>query len=188
MAVAALEVHTRSLVLDGQPLGAVGAYGKIAGVLRVAVDPAHPLHALVTDIALAPCNAQDRVESWADFYLLRPVEAARGNGRLLLDVPNRGRKVALGMLNRMGSTLPFPRTAAERRRAADPRPSIAERYPSRAAYLERVRAAAGGLVAARHLLAEDVEAVEARAAAQWDPFQAGLAEPAAPPGDGEAVA
>src|SRR4029450_3311175 len=40
-----------------------------------------------------------RVAFQSDFYLLRPVDPARGNRRLLLDVPNRGRKVALGMFN-----------------------------------------------------------------------------------------
>jgi hypothetical protein len=67
-----------------------------------------------------------------------------------------------------GATLPFPRTRAERRAAGDPRPSLEERYPSRAAYLARVRAAALALVAARHLLEEDVEPSVERAARMWD--------------------
>jgi hypothetical protein len=77
----------------------------------------------------------------------------------------------------MGSTLPFPRTAAEREAARDPRPSIAERYPSRVAYLGQVRQATLKLVAARHLLAEDVEAIVERAGQLWDLFQAGIEEP-----------
>ena len=53
-----------------------------------------------------------------------------------------------------GATIPFARTAAERSGRDDPRAAIAERYSSRAAYLERVRAAAQGhLVAQRYLLA-----------------------------------
>ena len=99
MAVTALEVHRRSVVLEGRAFGAVGAYEKIAGVLRFAVDPEHPTHAAITDLALAPRSAAGRVESWADFYLLKPVDPARGNRRLLLDVPNRGRKIALGVFN-----------------------------------------------------------------------------------------
>ncbi len=99
MAVTALEIAQRSLVLDGRPFGAAGAYEKVGGVLRVAVDPVHPANAPIADLALAPRNAEGRVECWADFYLLKPVDPARGNRRLLLDVPNRGRKVALGMFN-----------------------------------------------------------------------------------------
>ena len=69
----------------------------------------------------------------------------------------------------MGSTLPFARTAIGRReRRGDPRPSIAERYASRAAYLTAAREAAEALVAARYALAEDVEAMVARAGQLWD--------------------
>ena len=38
-----------------------------------------------------------------------------------------------------GATIPFARTRAERQASGDPRPSIEERYASRADYLERVR-------------------------------------------------
>jgi hypothetical protein len=48
------------------------------------------------------------------------------------------------------------------------RPSIAERYGDRAGYLDRVRGEADGMVAARFLLAEDVDAVVARASVLWD--------------------
>ena len=99
MPVTALDISHRSTVLDGRPFGDAGAYEKIAGTLRFAVDPTLPIHAAITDLAGAPRNAAGRVESSADFYLLKPVDPARGNRRLLLDVPNRGRKVALGMFN-----------------------------------------------------------------------------------------
>jgi hypothetical protein len=68
----------------------------------------------------------------------------------------------------MGSTFRFPLTRAERERSGDPRPSVAERYPSRAAYLERVREVTERLVAARHVLAEDVAAIVERAGRLWD--------------------
>jgi len=111
MPVTALDIHARSLVLDGRPFGAAGAYEKIAGTLRFAVDPTHPQHAVITDLALAPREPDGRVAFQSDFYLLRPVDPARGNRRLLLDVPNRGRKVALGMFN-SAVRVPDP-TAAE---------------------------------------------------------------------------
>lgn len=98
-AVMDLEVHKREVVLGGQPFGAAGAYEKIAGTMRFAADPAHPLHRSITDIGLAPKNAAGRVEFAGDFYLLKPVDMRKGNGRLLLDVANRGRKVALGVFN-----------------------------------------------------------------------------------------
>ena len=99
MTVSALEITTRSLVLDGRPFGDAGPYEKIAGIIRFETDPALPINRAITDLELAPRNTAGRVESWADFYLLQPVDPARARRRLILDVPNRGRKVALGMFN-----------------------------------------------------------------------------------------
>ena len=64
--------------------------------------------------------------------------------------------------------IPFARNRADRERTNDPRPSIEERYASRGAYLARVREAANRLVAERHMLAEDVDAVVERAGRLWD--------------------
>jgi hypothetical protein len=97
VAIIGMQIERRERVLGGAPFGAAGAYEKIAGVVRFAVDPTLPVHAPIADIEHAPRNAQGLVESHADFYLLRPVGG--GNRRLLLDVPNRGRKIALGMFN-----------------------------------------------------------------------------------------
>jgi len=99
MAVTALEIHARATVLDGRPFGATGPYEKLAGVLRFAVDPDLPMHRAVADLDRVERDGAGRVAFSADFYLLEPVKVARGNGALLLDVPNRGRKVALGMFN-----------------------------------------------------------------------------------------
>jgi len=112
MAVRSFEITRRSAVLDGRPFGATGAYEKIVGVLRFGIDPTHPANQAIADIGLAPRSAEGLVEAAADFYLLRPVDPARGKRRLLLDIPNRGRKVALGMFN---STIrvPDPTTAED---------------------------------------------------------------------------
>ena len=107
-----LEVRTHATVLDGQPFGTSGAYEKIAGTMRFAVDPMHPVHQRVTDMTLAPRNAEGKVEFSGDFYLLKPVDMKKGNGRLLLDVPNRGRKVAIEMFNST-PRVPDPTTAKD---------------------------------------------------------------------------
>ena len=72
------------------------------------------------------------------------------------------------LMQMMGSTLPFPRTRAERERNRDPRPSIEERYGTRAAYLDKVRAATRELIAQRYVLEEDLEAIVERAGKVWD--------------------
>ena len=79
----------------------------------------------------------------------------------------RGRPGELA--DRDGSRIPFARNRAEREAADDPRPSLAERYGSREAHVEKVRAAAAALVAERLLLPADAAAFVA-AAAECEPF------------------
>jgi hypothetical protein len=56
-----------------------------------------------------------------------------------------------------GSFVPFPRNEMEAKASGDPRPSIQTRYPTRSAFIAKVRAAAEQQVAARFLLPEDVD-------------------------------
>jgi hypothetical protein len=100
--VKGVDIHARAVVLSGQSFGTAGAYEKIAGTIHFAADPAHPLNQRVTDIGLAQKNADGRVEFSGDFYLLKPVDMSKCNGRLLLDVANRGRN---GFLMRHGYTV-----------------------------------------------------------------------------------
>jgi hypothetical protein len=79
---------------QGRSFDAVGPYLRITGRATIAVDPGDPRNAVIVDIGLAPRNAQGRVEAVADVVLLRPADPARGNGTLLVDVPNRGTKLA----------------------------------------------------------------------------------------------
>jgi hypothetical protein len=71
-----------------------------------------------------------------------------------------------------GSTIPFARTRREREATGDPRPSVEERYASRADYLARVRAAALDLARLGYLLEEDVALSVAAGARLWDHFVA----------------
>ena len=67
-----------------------------------------------------------------------------------------------------GTYVPFARTRAERREWNDPRPSVEERYSSRAEYLRRSAEAARLLVEEGYLLSEDLERVVGGGAALWD--------------------
>jgi Alpha/beta hydrolase domain len=66
-----------------------------------------------------------------------------------------------------GSFVPFAPTRAARLAAGDSRPSIAERYPDRAAYLHAYDAATAALVREGYLLEEDAPALHAHAEALW---------------------
>jgi hypothetical protein len=67
-----------------------------------------------------------------------------------------------------GSYIPLARSAAARKAAGDPRPSIEERYASREAYLGRVSEAALELAGDGYLLEQDIAEVLRRAAGHWD--------------------
>lgn len=64
-----------------------------------------------------------------------------------------------------GSFIPFAKTRAERIAAGDPRPSIAERYPTHEAYVDAVRRAVEELVRERLLLRADADQIVRRAEA-----------------------
>jgi hypothetical protein len=101
VAVVVLEVKTRQPLAGGRAFGSVGRYIQLDGTAHFAVDPAHPLNRCVTDIDLAPCDGEGRVRFSADFRILVPEDLGRGSHRLLLDVPNRGNRLALASFNRV---------------------------------------------------------------------------------------
>ena len=90
--VTRLQIDRREVVLNGRPFGAAGPYEKLAGKVYFALDPALPQNRGIVDLNLAPKNGQGLVEFRADFYLLKPVDPQRGNGRLFYEAGNRGTK------------------------------------------------------------------------------------------------
>jgi hypothetical protein len=68
----------------------------------------------------------------------------------------------------IGASHFFPPTEAARAAANDPRPSLEQRYPTRDAYLDEVRAAARTLVEFRYLLEEDIETLVTDATTRYD--------------------
>jgi len=101
-----------SPAFDGRVFGAVGTYERVAARAAVGVDPDDPHNAGLVDIKAAPRNAAGLVEATSDVVILRPTDPTRGNGVLLYDVVNRGRKLGLNMLNdaQLGNAV---RTSAE---------------------------------------------------------------------------
>ena len=99
MPVTRLEITSEIPFADGQSFGDVGPYTQIDGIAHFAVDPLHEANETIADIKLAPRNAQGLVEFSADFRIIRPDDPSKGNGRLLLDVLNRGKALALRNIN-----------------------------------------------------------------------------------------
>ncbi len=93
------------------PDGRVGPYEKLRGRAYGELDPDDPRNAVITDLALAPRNARGRVEYSMDIVILKPMDARRGNQRLILDFNNRG-DLRAGALNDAELTN-NPRTATD---------------------------------------------------------------------------
>jgi hypothetical protein len=109
--VVKLEIIEQAPVLDGASFGAVGPYVRIVGRVYFEVDPSLPANRFISDVDLAPRNARGRVEFSSDLYMLRPLDPSRGNGSVLFEVSNRGRKGLLDTFNLAPGSLD-PRTAA----------------------------------------------------------------------------
>ncbi len=94
--ITSIEIRNVELLADGAAFGAVGAYERVVGVAKGEVDPKAPGNKGIALIDKAPVNANGRVEYTTDFYILRPRDFAKGNGRILYEVNNRGRKMLFG--------------------------------------------------------------------------------------------
>ncbi|MFQ6026443.1 MAG: alpha/beta hydrolase domain-containing protein [Dehalococcoidia bacterium] len=99
MAVTRIDIQSRQPFAQGQPFGSVGAFEQLEGVVHFAVDPNDPANSTITDLKLAPRNAQGLVEFSSDFRVVRPVDPSKGSHRLVFDILNRGRGPILRNMN-----------------------------------------------------------------------------------------
>jgi hypothetical protein len=97
--VVRIEVKSRTPVLAGRAFGSTGPYERLVGTIYFAIDPRNPANLIIADIDKAPRNAAGKVEFSSDFYLIKPVDASRGNGTVLYEVSNRGGKGMVGFFN-----------------------------------------------------------------------------------------
>jgi hypothetical protein len=95
--VVRVEVIRRASVLNGKAWAKSGSYEKISCRVYFAVDPKNPHNQQIVDLDKAPRNSNGEVEFSADLYVLRPTSA--GNGSLLLEIPNRGGKGLLAIVD-----------------------------------------------------------------------------------------
>src|SRR4051794_22704819 len=94
-----IEILSKQDFAPGIEFGDAGAYEKLRGRAFIALDPNAAANAPVTDLKLAPRDARGLVEFSAEFLVLRPKVAARGNGTLLYEVNNRGNIAILRQLH-----------------------------------------------------------------------------------------
>jgi hypothetical protein len=111
--VTKVTISNRVVVAEGQAFGKVGPYEKLAGTIEFALDPADKHNSRIVDLDHATRGADGRVHFSADLYVLRPVDAQKGNSTMLFEIANRGRKGLLGRFNRGAGQAQDPMAAAD---------------------------------------------------------------------------
>ncbi len=97
--VTRVEITSREPVLNGQEFGAAGAYERIVGRVYFSVPVSNPHNRIIVDLANAVNLKNGEVEFSSDFMALRPVDAHKGNGSMILEVPNRGRSRIVALVD-----------------------------------------------------------------------------------------
>lgn len=91
-----LEIHSTAPAFNGQSFGEVGPYEEIRATAFHRVDPRAPVNAGIANIQQAPRESDGRVAFDADVIIYRPADASKANRRLIYEMANRGRGLALG--------------------------------------------------------------------------------------------
>ena len=88
--VTRVEVTSRTPVLGGKGFGDAGAYERVVGKVYFSLPVLNLHNRGIVDLANAVNLKAGEVEFSADFVALRPVDVHKGNGSMILEVPNRG--------------------------------------------------------------------------------------------------
>jgi hypothetical protein len=99
-----LVVNQTRPVADGAAMDAAGPYERIDGTVFLEVDPKDPRNAIIVNLDKAPRNAKGLVEFRAPFYILKPVDPAKGNGKIWYGINNRGNQTVYSGLRAPRST------------------------------------------------------------------------------------
>src|SRR5262245_27715988 len=94
-----IELTAKTPFAGGASFGNTGPYERVTGKASVAIDPDEKDLPFICDLDLAPRNAEGLVEFQTVLDIVKPVDLARGNRRLLLDFSNRGNRGAFTRLN-----------------------------------------------------------------------------------------
>jgi hypothetical protein len=97
--VVRVEVTSRKDVLAGQQFGSAGAYERITGRIYFSLPVANPHNLRIVDLGNAVNLKEGEVEFSADFIVIRPKDVSKGNGSMILEVPNRGNSRIVGLVD-----------------------------------------------------------------------------------------
>ncbi|HME37231.1 MAG TPA: alpha/beta hydrolase domain-containing protein [Candidatus Sulfotelmatobacter sp.] len=94
-----VEMASRTDVLNGKQFGNAGGYERITGRVYFSLPVANAHNQRIVDLGNAVNLKNGEVEFSSDFVAVRPKDAHKGNGSLLLEVPNRGRARILSLVD-----------------------------------------------------------------------------------------
>jgi len=94
-----VEVTSRADVLGGKKLGDAGAYERIIGRVYFSLAVANPHNQRIVDLRNAVNVKDGEVEISSDFVAIRPKDAHKGNGSMILEIPNRGHGRITGLVD-----------------------------------------------------------------------------------------
>jgi hypothetical protein len=108
-----VEIERIEPLAAGAAFGDAGAYERVIARAKGEVDPAHPGNKGIALIDKAPLNERGKVEYATDLFILRPKDPAKGNGRILYEVNNRGRKMLFSNIADGPQGVNDPKTLAD---------------------------------------------------------------------------
>ena len=94
-----VEIATRTDVLNGRAFGAAGAYERITGRVYFSLPVDNTHNRRIVDLRNAVNLHKGEVEFSSDFVAVRPKDADKGNGSMILEVPNRGRANIIALVD-----------------------------------------------------------------------------------------
>jgi Alpha/beta hydrolase domain len=97
--VVRVEITSRTDIVNGKAFGDAGPYDRITGRVYFSVAVSNPRNRRIVDLANAVNLKNGEVEFSSDFVAVRPKDLSKGNGSMLLEVPNRGHAFIIALVD-----------------------------------------------------------------------------------------
>jgi hypothetical protein len=109
--VTKLEITETKDAFGGYVFPIAGKFQRLTGVIYGELNPNAPLNSKITDIKLAPKTSNGNVAYKSTFYILRPADLTKSNGKTIWGMANRGGVGGTGMLRLTGGNDPASTSA-----------------------------------------------------------------------------
>lgn len=86
-------VERTRLIAEGSSFAAVGPYERLDGTVYIELDPLDPRNGVIVNLDKAPRMPNGNVGFSSPFFILKPVDLARGNRKIFYGLNNRGNKL-----------------------------------------------------------------------------------------------